>query len=600
MEQQIAANALPITEQEMPAIDIDAALADVEDRCCQYYDDAYFKAATKADDPGSKALCQSLAILCSFYPQYGNPAEPYRASIIDGNRRTAIPDDLTDADIQTVETLLSLAKDPALRARLADVLWLRKKSAHDVARVAVDDYLAAARSLLKPKGWIHSVELFQRALQLGMKLGRKKEAYQLAQKAVRETVDHSLAQTEPFFASYFLPLIRSFQIGEPRKMADIAKSQAELALTANDQRRQRIYLLLEADFCRLANDSVRETATRLLAAETYVKEAANNVERTPPSYFAASDCLAKAIEALRQAHAPPERIRALKQQLKEYQRNSMGEMKTLSIPVDTREAVAAATKYVTNQDLRRAMALLSLGIDIVHVDTLRSEVLEAINQAPFTHIMGESMVDSEGRPVGHKQPLIGLAGEEAEKELQKRMFEHAANFDWKWRVRMFIEPARLQIWRQHQPTMRDFEYLVAHNPFIPPGHEGLFLQGIYYGLAGDLMIASHLLTPQIENSIRYVVEQNGGDITNINSDLTQPVKTLGALFEIPETKRIFGNDLCFEMRGLLIEKHGYSFRNEVAHGFLTDAGCYTEAAMNVWWLVLKLCHSTMILPDDLS
>ena len=48
-----------------------------------------------------------------------------------------------------------------------------------------------------------------------------------------------------------------------------------------------------------------------------------------------------------------------------------------------------------------------------------------------------------------------------------------------------------QIWRQHQPKMRDFEYLVAHNPFIPPGHEGLFLQGIYYGLAGDLMIASH-------------------------------------------------------------------------------------------------------------
>ena len=148
--------------------------------------------------------------------------------------------------------------------------------------------------------------------------------------------------------------------------------------------------------------------------------------------------------------------------------------------------------------------------------------------------------------------------------------------------------------------MQDLEYLVIHNPFIPVGHEGMFQQGIYYGLAGDFMMASHLLTPQVENSMRYVIEQNGGDVTKLNSDLTQPVKTLGSLFEIPETVKIFGPDLCFELRGLLIEKQGYSFRNDLAHGFLDQVGFYSAAAINVWWLVLKLCHSAMILPDDMS
>jgi hypothetical protein len=98
---------------------------------------------------------------------------------------------------------------------------------------------------------------------------------------------------------------------------------------------------------------------------------------------------------------------------------------------------------------------------------------------------------------------LGLTGEAAEKELEKRMFEHARDYKWKWRAETFIQPAaRAQIWRQHQPSLKDLEYLVRHNPFIPPGHEGVFLQGLYYGLAGDFMIASHLLAPQIENSIR--------------------------------------------------------------------------------------------------
>ena len=114
------------------------------------------------------------------------------------------------------------------------------------------------------------------------------------------------------------------------------------------------------------------------------------------------------------------------------------------------------------------------------------------------------------------------------------------------------------------------------------------------------MIASHLLAPQVENSIRYVLQQHGADITNLYSDLTQPVKTLGALLDMPETQRIFGENLLFEMRGILIERRGYSFRNDIAHALVTQAGCYTEAAINLWWLVLKLCHSSIILPDDLS
>jgi len=97
-----------------------------------------------------------LGILCSFHPQYWNRAEPYRAAIIWDTRRSTIPDDLTEADVDTIERLLPLAKDAALRARLADILWLRRTSAHQAAKASIDDYITAAENLLQPQSWTKS------------------------------------------------------------------------------------------------------------------------------------------------------------------------------------------------------------------------------------------------------------------------------------------------------------------------------------------------------------------------------------------------------------------------------------------------------------
>jgi len=112
-----------------------------------------------------------------------------------------------------------------------------------------------------------------------------------------------------------------------------------------------------------------------------------------------------------------------------------------------------------------------------------------------------------------------------------------------------------------------------------------------------MLISSHLLAPQVENSIRYVLEQNDVDVSNLESDLTQPVKTLGPLLSMPETKNIFGEDGCFEFRGLLIEKTGYSFRNQIAHGFVSEPACYGPEALNLWWIVLRLCCTPIVLAD---
>lgn len=207
----------------------------------------------------------------------------------------------------------------------------------------------------------------------------------------------------------------------------------------------------------------------------------------------------------------------------------------------------------------------------------------------MNHMFEQSVIDESGRVIKKMAGLHNLTGPELEKAIEARMFQHAAQTLWNMRASAFIEPARLKVWSDHWPRQSDIFYMVQDNPFIPPGHEPIYARGLFYGLAGDGLLASHLLVPQIENSLRYVLEQCGVDISNLDSDLTQQVKTLGPLFSIPEMEKIFGPGLCFELRGLLIEKAGHAFRHDIAHGFASEADCYGAAASNVWWLALRLC-----------
>src|SRR5437016_3866052 len=116
-----AGNALPITGAPMPDGDIEAPIASAESPSCDYYQSDYHSAATAAEKESNEniaKLYRSLGIVCSFFPNYQDVAEPYRPFVIMNGKRSAIPDDLSETDLETVALLLAKAKDPALRARL--------------------------------------------------------------------------------------------------------------------------------------------------------------------------------------------------------------------------------------------------------------------------------------------------------------------------------------------------------------------------------------------------------------------------------------------------------------------------------------------------
>jgi hypothetical protein len=203
-------------------------------------------------------------------------------------------------------------------------------------------------------------------------------------------------------------------------------------------------------------------------------------------------------------------------------------------------------------------------------------------------LFGGSLLARDGRVIAHKPSGFTSDPDTREKFIEEEMFHQAAEIDWALRAQAYIDVCRREIWQIYRPTLRELQFLVLQNPFIPPGHEPIFLKGINAGFRGDFDIVAHLLVPQIEESIRHVLKGAGHVTSKLDSELIQEQRLLGTLLAMPEAIEIFGRDQVFELRGLLCEKAGHDLRNRLAHGFLTYAECWNSDVMNVWWLVIRL------------
>ena len=542
----------------------------------------------EAGDSQAASTYSFLHALTSFFPKFDTPSEPYGPWFQMDGKRGLIPSDLSISDISALQVLSSFIRNHVLLARLLDVQWLVTKD-HKICAEAAAAYILAAEEQNTPEHWIYAKESYYRAGMLAALLGRKKPLYQKLEGSLICAIENASADGLGFRCGSYLKLILRFVDQPPPNIAEVARTYAEKRKGVGDHRQARGYYRIEADYFRKVKNEATAQTTLLKTADCYVAEAADRMTGPQASGLVASSLLIKGIEVLRLNGGDPGKIAELRSLLPIYQKRSNGEMKLFSQEIDLTDSVQASRAHVQNQTLEEALFRLALGRPLTELEELRKQVLETIDSAPLSHLFHTVHQDSSGRILNVQPGIQGLEGAALEQRVEGEMFAAATKFHWSLRVMGFIDPARVQIINDHHPSFEDLQFIVRDNPFIPQGHEGIFLRGLHAGIHGDFLIASHLLVPQIENSIRYVLESMGIDVSNLMSDTTQPVKLLGALFDMPETKEIFGESLCFELRGCLIEKLGYNFRNQLAHGFLREARFQSAPAVMIWWLVLRIC-----------
>ena len=89
-------------------------------------------------------------------------------------------------------------------------------------------------------------------------------------------------------------------------------------------------------------------------------------------------------------------------------------------------------------------------------------------------------------------------------------------------------------------------------------------------------------------SFETVTALNKFNTTSVQQTGIQRERDLNQLLEDEKAETIFGKDLLWEMKTLLVEQNGSNMRNRLCHGLLTVNEINSEHTIFLLWLTLLL------------
>lgn len=543
-----------------------------------------------------------LADACSMMLSPSSPNEPFKPFAVFHDRRSVIPDDLSDADIQFFAEIVDTVDDDWLKARLADLAWLKAKPRNTAfALKAIDAY----RNLpLDTETWIRGGrDCWPRAIGLArmLKGGAGDRLKQMETSIV--AAFGAATRADGFFGIWLADLLKSNGLGRMHR-ADVANKLEALAREFDgegDLHRAREYFSAAAEWHKAIPDEVKSAEMTVAVAEGWVKEAVARSASESPSHMVATSFYENAIQvyrtiprAERATHRVDERIAELRTHLSDSGEKSLGEMGLIRTPgVDISQLVENARKSVTGMSAQEALlafANLHHGANAVE---LRDSALERMRQHPLQSLFAATVMSRDGRVIA-KRPAMSMGGELTESDevaIRAEMIR-----DYGILVGIVVQgdiwPALEVLLLEHRLREADFTELARHSPIVPKNRAGLFGKALFAGYERDFVTSLHLLIPQIEHMVRVHLKQAGAKTANLDKDGIQNENGMSTLMDLPEAEQVFGKDLAFELRSLFCDPFGPNLRNELAHGLLDEDGCHSPFAIYAWWLALRLTFNT--------
>jgi hypothetical protein len=262
----------PLATWPSPA-EINACLQQAKLGVAPYLEDHAIATAFRArrDGPDGR-VWGLLAEIFDIHFKPSDASNPFGPMWEGNGKRSMIPRDLKDEDLDALSATLHEIRDPEYRARIGDLLWLRRKDAA-AARIAISEYLDSGRRVEDPAHWVTSMQRYERALRLARSLGKNDQL-------LNEVLDHLIARVRHYngadkswLTHRTLSLLDEFRGGDPAELGAIAAQAADNAMREGDLRRAREHYELVAKFLGRAGQSQKAIEALRAAAETFVGEA---------------------------------------------------------------------------------------------------------------------------------------------------------------------------------------------------------------------------------------------------------------------------------------------------------------------------------------
>ncbi len=589
-------NALP-TSDELRACLWAAALAASPEKDCRRYSTALLRDAEVAKSAGNTGEYRALRFLghlTSMAFRLDQPAAPLVAYIRMGTSRSAALEDFEAEHLALLKGFAPTVSDGELKARVCDVLWLGARD-HVAAAEAVDAYLQSAATLEHPEHWTGSVQRLERAAQLAVALRRMELVDRVL--AVVDGMLQKYAGSDPLYLSAkLMELLLKYRKGDPAACARIAETAAAASEAKGDLHRASTYLELKATWQRRANDAAGANETLKRIGENWASLAEKAASGEKPAFSDAVMHAQRALEALQKAAGTRDRRRVVHAALLRYQEGSLNDLKRFEVTRDVTHLVKRAEELVAGKQPGDALVALALAYEARPVKDLRKQVEHQAREHPFSYLFSSVVLTNQGRVAAQRGSLLGGTPEESEAAVHAEMCRYLTTHH-SLLGQTLIEPARRRIVFEHEIREGQLQALLAQSPFVPPGRDAIYAKGLWAGLQGDFIAATHLLIPQIEHSVRVLLSQRIGVLTsNLKSDGAQDELDLNTTLRMPEINDLVGEDIAFDLRALLIERFGSNLRNRFAHGLMHQTEFMSYAGAYLWWVCLYLCLAPLVLP----
>lgn len=581
---------------DLAALEIDRVLEKVDRGDDHALEQALGAAAQAAEGQGNEAAARGyrlLAILCTFHLRVEDPGQAWAPRWEGPEGRTYTASDFRGEQNEILASILGAISHPALRARVADVVWYNDRSKSGAAKLAVEAYCELIERRLDGRFKARfedlddsirdSLDWLERALQINAMSGGRKRVPD----AIRTALEALYVRSRD--AGNYVNFAKVARLGVDYGLIDWARVAPDAEQVASARRGgdypmavQEAWNLAAQGYGKLADQLARERCVERSVDETL------RMREQVPSASAQAFWTRKAIGELRSARGSKERIKALRAELRDLEDASLDEFGQFSMPIDVSDTRAGAIKLFDDLTLPDILLNFALVAQPPTVQALREQALQSRKTSVLGSLFGSSYADRDGKVVA-QTPAAGLDAEPSEEWFKEQALLYL-DLRRNQVVGGLIEPARETAMIRFPVEHRHFAAIVSMSPFVPQGHEHLFALGFARFFQGDFGSAAHLLIPQLENSLRFVLRNTNRETSKIKPDLLQEDRSLSGMLDNlrEELTSVFGADLVNEIDLLFHHRPGPALRHEMAHGKITAGACYSPTLIYACWFIYRL------------
>lgn len=581
----------------MRSVDFNS-IAQTVDTVNDYDLEMAFLRAAKASvhDEQEYSVFRLLMGLCSMHLNVDDPAQIFGPKAVFTNgRRTAIPEDYQGDQNEAVYQVLTDVRHPALRARLADTVWLNDKKKGRAAKIAIDAYCECVEGLRSGRFKaafdmtnavsLEMTDLLRRASQIHSASSKRGAPLsEHATKLVLELHEDALSHALITALVRLTELVFRYDL---LKFDAIATS-LEAVANSEDQNEANYPIATQKlfEFAAYAYDRCGDDdgclRCRLSAAGQNIRMA-----RQMGTASAAAHWIRQAIKVYQAIPGTTERREQLRKELRDLQEKSLEEFATFTTPIELDDLINETEFQFDQLNLSESLLTMALMAKPENSKRLRESVLKT--DFGLSSMFGATHLDGEGKIIAQVE-ASGRPGDEPSERWLKSKIVEQIGLRIQICIKSGLEPARLRLSELATISERHFEPIVYQSPFVPQTHRSTLTLGFTRLFQGDVLSAGALLIPQLEHCIRHVLMISNLETWKMRDDLIQEDRSLSALYDLYRDNlvSVFGEDIVFYIELIFLHRPGAALRHEFAHGKIGDSGLFDPSVRFACYFIFYL------------